>query len=60
MFWRRLFGLIGIHFGGKPVEHEGKTSGQLKLGHILLAMIPAVVLGRPSMISSSRCSRRKT
>ncbi|CAI0696565.1 Undecaprenyl-diphosphatase [Serratia entomophila] len=45
MFWRRLFGLIGIHFGGKPVEHEGKTSGQLKLGHILLAMIPAVVLG---------------
>ncbi len=45
MFWRRLFGLIGIHFGGKPVEHEGKTSGQLKLGHILLGMIPAVVLG---------------
>lgn len=45
MFWRRLFGLIGIHFGGKPVEHEGKTAGRLKLGHILLAMIPAVVLG---------------
>lgn len=22
MFWRRLFGLIGIHFGKKP-EHEG-------------------------------------
>jgi undecaprenyl-diphosphatase len=45
MFWRRLFGLIGIHFGNKPVEHEGKTGGRLKLGHILLAMIPAVVLG---------------
>ncbi|MGP2713673.1 undecaprenyl-diphosphate phosphatase [Serratia marcescens] len=45
MFWRRLFGLIGIHFGGKPVEHEGKTHGRLKLGHILLGMIPAVVLG---------------
>jgi undecaprenyl-diphosphatase len=45
VFWRRLFGLIGIHFGGKPVEHEGKTAGRLKLGHILLAMIPAVVMG---------------
>ncbi|PVZ85097.1 undecaprenyl-diphosphatase [Serratia sp. S1B] len=45
VFWRRLFGLIGIHFGGKPVAHEGKTAGHLTLGHILLAMIPAVVLG---------------
>ncbi|MFT2794373.1 undecaprenyl-diphosphate phosphatase [Serratia sp. N21D137] len=45
VFWRRLFGLIGIHFGGKPVPHEGQTAGQLKLGHILLAMIPAVALG---------------
>lgn len=44
MFWRRLFGLIGIHFGQPPV-HEGKTQGHLTLGHILLAMIPAVVLG---------------
>ena len=26
MFWRRLFGLIGIHFG-KPPEHEGQGSG---------------------------------
>ncbi|MEH2922498.1 undecaprenyl-diphosphate phosphatase [Samsonia erythrinae] len=43
MFWRRLFGLIGIHFGGVP--HEGHTAGRLKLTHILLAMIPAVVLG---------------
>ncbi|MBE5203569.1 undecaprenyl-diphosphate phosphatase [Pectobacterium sp. FL60-S17] len=43
MFWRRLFGLIGIHFG--DVAHEGKTAGRLKLTHILLAMIPAVVLG---------------
>lgn len=44
MFWRRLFGLIGIHFG-RPPEHEGKGSGRLSLIHILLGMIPAVVLG---------------
>ncbi|MEC5320801.1 undecaprenyl-diphosphate phosphatase [Brenneria populi subsp. brevivirga] len=43
MFWRRLFGLIGIHFGQVP--HEGHSAGRLKLSHILLAMIPAVVLG---------------
>lgn len=43
MFWRRLFGLIGIHFGHPP--HEGMGKGRLSLGHILLAMIPAVVLG---------------
>ncbi|VFS59967.1 Undecaprenyl-diphosphatase [Kluyvera cryocrescens] len=44
MFWRRLFGLIGIHFGRPPV-HEGEGSGRLSLIHILLGMIPAVVLG---------------
>ncbi|NIL22530.1 undecaprenyl-diphosphate phosphatase [Yersinia mollaretii] len=43
VFWRRLFGLIGIHFGATP--HEGKSSGHLTLGHILLAMLPAVGLG---------------
>ncbi|ACS84639.1 MULTISPECIES: undecaprenyl-diphosphate phosphatase [Musicola] len=43
VFWRRLFGLIGIHFGQVP--HEGRGNGHLTLGHILLAMIPAVVLG---------------
>lgn len=43
MFWRRLFGLIGIHFG-HPV-HEGEGKGRLSLIHILLAMLPAVVLG---------------
>ncbi|WP_417028016.1 undecaprenyl-diphosphate phosphatase [Citrobacter sp.] len=43
MFWRRLFGLIGIHFGKTP--HEGTGKGRLTLGHILLGMIPAVVLG---------------
>ena len=43
MFWRRLFGLIGIHFG-RPV-HEGEGKGRLSLIHILLGMIPAVVLG---------------
>ncbi|RYI01927.1 undecaprenyl-diphosphatase, partial [Proteus mirabilis] len=41
MFWRRLFGLIGIHFG-KPPAHEGQGSGRLSLIHILLGMIPAV------------------
>ena len=29
VFWRRLFGLIGIHFGNVP--HEGKTNGHLTL-----------------------------
>ncbi|WP_114192276.1 undecaprenyl-diphosphate phosphatase [Edaphovirga cremea] len=43
MFWRRLFGLIGIHFGQVP--HDGAGKGRLKLGHILLGMIPAVVIG---------------
>ncbi|HFZ0484311.1 TPA: undecaprenyl-diphosphate phosphatase [Citrobacter koseri] len=43
MFWRRLFGLIGIHFGKQP--HEGTGKGRLTLGHIVLGMIPAVVLG---------------
>lgn len=43
MFWRRLFGLIGIHFGHPPHESMGK--GRLSLIHILLGMFPAVVLG---------------
>ncbi|AUG99618.1 undecaprenyl-diphosphate phosphatase [Prodigiosinella confusarubida] len=43
VFWRRMFGLIGIHFGEVP--HEGQHNGHLALGHILLAMIPAVILG---------------
>lgn len=43
VFWRRLFGLIGIHLGEVP--HEGKTNGKLKLSHIILAMLPAVTLG---------------
>ncbi|PQV66906.1 undecaprenyl-diphosphate phosphatase [Cronobacter sakazakii] len=43
MFWRRLFGLIGIHFGHPPHESVGK--GRLSLIHILLGMVPAVVLG---------------
>lgn len=41
MFWRKLFGLIGIHFGQKP----DYSQPHLKLVHILLGMIPAVVLG---------------
>lgn len=43
MFWRRLFGLIGIHFGKVP--HEGTGKGYLTLIHLLLGMVPAVVLG---------------
>ncbi|EPP6258620.1 undecaprenyl-diphosphate phosphatase [Cronobacter sakazakii] len=43
MFWRRLFGLIGIHFRHPP--HEGLGKGRLSLIHILLGMVPAVVLG---------------
>ncbi|PKH25330.1 undecaprenyl-diphosphatase [Enterobacterales bacterium CwR94] len=45
MYWRRLFGLIGIHFGGKEVERDGTGKGSLTLVHILLGMIPAVVIG---------------
>ncbi len=43
MFWRRLFGLIGIHFGKVP--HEGTGKSHLTLIHILLGMVPAVVIG---------------
>ncbi|MFD1803940.1 undecaprenyl-diphosphate phosphatase [Mixta tenebrionis] len=43
MFWRRLFGLIGIHFG--QVRHEGTGTGHLTLIHILLGMAPAVAIG---------------
>ncbi|QFI56189.1 undecaprenyl-diphosphate phosphatase [Aeromonas simiae] len=41
VFWRRMFGLIGIHFGAKPTT----THGTLTLLHILIAMLPAVILG---------------
>lgn len=41
MFWSKLFGLIGIHFGQKP----DLSQPHLSLIHILLGMIPAVVLG---------------
>ncbi len=30
MFWRRLFGLIGIHFG-KPPAHEGRAAAVCRL-----------------------------
>lgn len=43
VFWRRLFGLIGIHFGEVP--HEGSGKGHLTLGHIILGMLPAVIAG---------------
>lgn len=41
VFWRRLFGLIGIHFGRKP-EPDHAT---LSLLHIILGMLPAIVVG---------------
>lgn len=44
MFWRRLFGMIGLHFG-KPPVHEGTGTRRLNLIHILLGMLPATVLG---------------
>ena len=44
MFWRRLFNMIGLHFG-KPPVHEGSGSRRLNLLHIILGMIPATVLG---------------
>lgn len=44
MFWRRLFGMIGLHFG-KPPVHEGSGTRRLNLIHILLGMLPATVLG---------------
>ncbi len=44
MFWRRLFNMIGLHFG-KPPVHEGSGSRRLNLLHIILGMIPATALG---------------
>ncbi|TCQ88342.1 undecaprenyl-diphosphatase [Rahnella sp. JUb53] len=44
MFWRRLFGMIGLHFG-KPPVHEGTGNHRLNLLHIILGMIPATILG---------------
>ncbi|ALP41127.1 undecaprenyl-diphosphate phosphatase [Aeromonas schubertii] len=41
VFWRRLFGLIGIHFGQKPSQDHATLS----LVHIILGMLPAVVIG---------------
>ncbi|MGR3808773.1 Undecaprenyl-diphosphatase [Pasteurella testudinis DSM 23072] len=41
VFWRKMFSLIGIHFGAKP-DH---SQPHLTLLHIILGMIPAVVIG---------------
>ncbi|MDH2999232.1 undecaprenyl-diphosphatase [Chelonobacter oris] len=41
VFWRKMFGLIGIHFGMKP-DH---SQPHLTLLHIILGMVPAVVIG---------------
>ncbi|MGM3174689.1 undecaprenyl-diphosphate phosphatase [Dickeya lacustris] len=44
VFWRRMFGLIGLHFG-RPPQRNLFSRGRLTLLHIVLAMLPAVVLG---------------
>ncbi|OBW95501.1 UDP pyrophosphate phosphatase [Gallibacterium salpingitidis] len=41
VYWRKMFGLIGIHFG----EKVDRSQPHLNLIHIILGMIPAVVLG---------------
>lgn len=41
VFWRRLFGLIGIHFGQKP----SRDHATLSLVHVILGMMPAIVVG---------------
>lgn len=41
MFWRRLFSLIGLHFGQKPPAGQATLS----LLHIILGMMPAIVVG---------------
>lgn len=41
VYWRKMFGLIGIHFG----EKVDRNKAHLNLIHIILGMIPAVVLG---------------
>ena len=41
VYWRKMFGLIGIHFGEKVDQNKA----HLNLIHIILGMIPAVVLG---------------
>lgn len=41
VFWRRLFGLIGIHFGQKP----SRDHATLSLIHVILGMMPAIVVG---------------
>ncbi len=44
MFWRRLFSMLGLHFG-KPPVHEGAGFRRLNLLHIILGMVPATVVG---------------
>ncbi|MGQ7115372.1 undecaprenyl-diphosphate phosphatase, partial [Escherichia sp. TWPC-MK] len=36
MFWRRLFGLIGIHFG-RPLQHEGESKMWISVKRPLLS-----------------------
>ncbi len=57
MFWRRLFGLIGIDFG-RPLQHEGESKGRLTLIHILLGMIWRWYWGCCSTTRLSHCLTR--
>lgn len=59
MFWRRLFGLIGIHFG-RPPQHEGMSKGRLSLIHILLGMIRRWCWARFSTTPLNHCLTRLT
>ncbi len=56
MFWRRLFGLIGIHFGPKP--HEGEGTGRLSRIHILLGMTRGLLLVLFFTTPLNRCLTR--
>jgi undecaprenyl-diphosphatase len=58
MFWRRLFGLIGIHFG-KNRSMKARKRSPVAYPYFL-GMIPAVVLGLFSTIPSNRCLTRST
>ncbi|PLK58674.1 undecaprenyl-diphosphatase [Candidatus Palibaumannia cicadellinicola] len=45
MFWRRLFNLIGIHFGVVHKHNNISNNRRLDLSHIILGIVPSVVLG---------------
>ncbi|SFX56989.1 undecaprenyl-diphosphatase [Thermoactinomyces sp. DSM 45891] len=44
VFWKRLLSLIGIHISQKSKD-DNKGQGHLTILHVIVAMIPAVLLG---------------